>query len=61
MKILLAVDASPASKAALDSVATRPWPAGSRVEVLANVGHLPHEVRPDEVIRILSTFLEGLS
>jgi pimeloyl-ACP methyl ester carboxylesterase len=34
---------------------------GSRVEVLADVGHLPHEERPDEVIRILSTFLDGLS
>ncbi len=34
MKILLAVDASPASQAAVDEVATRPWPAGSQVEVL---------------------------
>ena len=34
MKILLAVDASPASQAAVDEVATRPWPAGTQVEVL---------------------------
>jgi nucleotide-binding universal stress UspA family protein len=40
MKILLAVDASPASKAALEAVAKRPWPAGSRVEVLTVVNTL---------------------
>ena len=34
MNILLAVDASPASQAAVDQVAARPWPAGSKVEVL---------------------------
>jgi nucleotide-binding universal stress UspA family protein len=34
MKILLAVDASQASQAAIDEVAARPWPAGSQVEVL---------------------------
>ena len=40
MKILLAVDASSASQAAVDEVATRPWPAGSRVEVLMVVEKL---------------------
>lgn len=40
MKILLAVDASPASKAAIDAVAKRPWPAGSKVEVLTVVNTL---------------------
>ena len=40
MKILLALDASPASKAALDTVATRPWAAGSQVEVLTVVNTL---------------------
>lgn len=40
MKILLAIDASPASKAALESVAERPWPAGSKVEVLTVVNPL---------------------
>ena len=34
---------------------------GSRLDVLTNVGHLPHEERPDAVIRILSTFLHALS
>jgi len=37
MNILLAVDASSASKAAVDQVAARPWPAGSQVEVLTVV------------------------
>jgi len=37
MQILVAVDASPASEAALDAVAARPWPAGSRIEVLTVV------------------------
>lgn len=40
MKILLAVDASPASKVALDAIAMRPWPAGSRVEALTVVDTL---------------------
>ena len=40
MQILLAVDASAASRAALDEVATRPWPEGSRVEVLTVVDKL---------------------
>src|SRR5665213_449023 len=40
MKILLAIDASPASKAALEAVAKRPWPAGSKVEVLTVVNAL---------------------
>jgi nucleotide-binding universal stress UspA family protein len=34
MKLLLAVDASSASQTAISEVAARPWPAGSRVEVL---------------------------
>ncbi len=34
MKILLAIDTSAASRVALDQVASRPWPANSRVRVL---------------------------
>ena len=34
MKILLAVDGSPCSDAAIDEVARRPWPEGSAVKVL---------------------------
>jgi nucleotide-binding universal stress UspA family protein len=38
MKILLAIDASSASQAAVDEVGARPWPAGSQVEVLTAAG-----------------------
>jgi len=34
MKILLAIDGSPCSDAAVEEVARRPWPAGSLVKVL---------------------------
>jgi nucleotide-binding universal stress UspA family protein len=34
MKILLAVDGSPCSDAAIDEVARRPWPEGSLIKVL---------------------------
>jgi len=37
MKILLAMDTSPASQAALEEVVARPWPAGSSFEVLSVV------------------------
>lgn len=37
MKILLAVDGSDCSRAAVDEVARRPWPAGSRVKILSVV------------------------
>ncbi len=37
MKILLAVDLSPASCAALDEAAARPWPAGSSFDVVSVV------------------------
>jgi nucleotide-binding universal stress UspA family protein len=37
MNILLAVDASPASQAAVNQVAARPWPGRSQVEVLTVV------------------------
>jgi nucleotide-binding universal stress UspA family protein len=34
MKVLLAVDGSPCSEAAVNEVATRPWPAGSQVKIV---------------------------
>lgn len=40
MNILLAVDASSASQAAVDEVAARPWPAGSQVQALTVVEDL---------------------
>jgi len=35
MKILLAMDSSPASQAALEEVAARPWPANSSIEAIS--------------------------
>lgn len=52
MNILLAVDASSASQAAVDQVAARPWPAGSQVEVLTVVetpGFLTQGLATDEL------------
>jgi nucleotide-binding universal stress UspA family protein len=37
MKILLAVDNSDCSKAAVQAVAERPWPAGSQIKILSVV------------------------
>ncbi len=37
MKILLAVDGSPCSDAAVNEVARRPWPAGSEIKVVSAV------------------------
>ena len=35
MKVLLAVDGSPCSDAAINDVASRPWPAGTTIRVLS--------------------------
>ena len=35
MKVLVAVDGSPCSDAAIAEIAQRPWPAGSEIEVLS--------------------------
>ena len=37
MKILLATDGSPSSELAAQSIATRPWPAGSAVKLISVV------------------------
>lgn len=34
MKILLAIDGSPSSAAAVDEICSRPWPAGSEIRVI---------------------------
>ncbi len=34
MKVLLAVDGSPCSEAAVNEVAMRPWPAGSQIKIV---------------------------
>jgi len=48
MKILLAMDTSPASTAALDEIVARQWPAGSSFEVLS-VGEPSHLWTTSEV------------
>jgi len=35
MKILLAIDGSPCSKAAVNELATRPWPANSEIRIVS--------------------------
>jgi len=40
MNILLAIDSSSASKAAVDHVAKRPWPSGSQIEVLTVIENM---------------------
>jgi nucleotide-binding universal stress UspA family protein len=46
MKILLATDGSEHSRAALDAVAGRPWPARTQVRVLSVVHPIPFIVDP---------------
>lgn len=46
MKILLAVDGSPYSDAAVEEVARRPWPAGSSIKVLTTY-ELPTPPTPE--------------
>jgi nucleotide-binding universal stress UspA family protein len=46
MKILLAIDGSPCSDAAVEEVARRPWPEGSSVKVL-NAVELPVPPTPE--------------
>jgi len=46
MKILLAVDGSPCSDAAVEEIGRRPWPEGSSVKVL-NAFELPMPASPE--------------
>jgi hypothetical protein len=53
MKILLAVDGSPCSDAAIECIARRPWPSGSEIKVItavempSMVGMEPWATSPD--------------
>lgn len=49
MRILLAVDGSPASDAAAEEVARRPWPAGSSLKVVSAFS-LPIPTGPDPFV-----------
>src|SRR5678815_5277949 len=46
MKILLAVDGSPCSDAAVDEISRRPWPDGSSIKVLTTF-ELPSPPTPE--------------
>src|SRR5579871_1618012 len=48
MNILLAIDASPSSEAAINEVMARPWPSGTTVEVLSVV-EMPSWALPEVV------------
>jgi len=50
MKILIAVDGSQCSDAAVEEVARRPWPAGSEVEVLSAVEPAPAIAMPEAYV-----------
>jgi nucleotide-binding universal stress UspA family protein len=58
MKILLAIDGSTCSDAAIEEVARRPWPAGSEVKVISVVE--PPFVPTTEPWAISSTYLEEM-
>jgi nucleotide-binding universal stress UspA family protein len=64
MKILLATDGSDCSKAAVNSVAERPWPAGSEVKILS-VMEIPYAptteawVMPDSYYKELERVARG--
>jgi nucleotide-binding universal stress UspA family protein len=59
MKILLAIDSSAASQAALQEVARRPWPAGSSIEVLTVV-EPSHPFALASVVEVVAERARGL-
>ena len=59
MKILLAIDASAASEAAVNHVASRPWPAGATVEVLSVV-EPSHIVQVPELVETVKQRTEQM-
>jgi nucleotide-binding universal stress UspA family protein len=63
MKILLAMDFSPASEAALFAIACRPWPRGSSVQILniVEVSGLSDDAENDELIRRSEALVQGAS
>lgn len=50
MKILLAVDGSPCSDAAVEEVARRPWPSGSEIHVLSAIEPAPAIAMPEAYV-----------
>jgi nucleotide-binding universal stress UspA family protein len=60
LRILLAVDGSPCSDRAVESVAMRPWPADSQVEVLSVV-HARMPALSDPELMIAAAHVEALA
>jgi len=60
MKILLAIDGSPCSNAAVEEVARRPWPQGSIVKVLTVVESSPSVAITPEVWALPPNYFEEL-
>jgi len=60
LRIVLATDGSPCSDRAVQSVAMRPWPAGSQIEVVSVV-HTRMPAFPDVELMIEAAHLEALA
>jgi nucleotide-binding universal stress UspA family protein len=60
MKILLAVDGSPFSQAAVEEVIRLPWPLGSEVRVLSVIHPLPYIPALDPAFTSAAAHLESL-
>ena len=59
MKVLLPIDGSPHSEAAVAEVAGREWPAGSEVEVLTIV-HARTPLLPDPAFALAAVYVETM-
>jgi nucleotide-binding universal stress UspA family protein len=57
MKVLLAIDGSPHSHAALVEFATRPWPSGTEVQILTVV-HSSIPLFPDPALLVAAAHME---
>jgi nucleotide-binding universal stress UspA family protein len=65
MKILLPFDGSDNAKAALNVVLKRPWPTGTRADIITITEHVPiadtwMKLSPEEAKRLLSEAIVGL-
>jgi len=60
MKILLAVDGSPFSQAAVEEVIRRPWPSGTEVRVLSVIHPLPYIPALDPAFTSAAAHFESL-
>jgi nucleotide-binding universal stress UspA family protein len=57
MKVLLAIDGSPHSEAAVAQVARRPWPAGTEVQILTVI-HPTIPIFPDPAFALFAAHVE---